>query len=158
MPRESSVRNWGRLIFDFLAERPQQEWSYAMVQDALRLPPGHLFNNAMGEARRLAKGQDQCIGFCFADENGDLVVAFNPTDAQLAASLERRGAAINGQVINLVDQLEWGARHAADPWLRHFCEISAEAHHGIFRTQTAMTRFSGSLVSKVNGGDPPAQP
>ncbi len=155
MVREAQFRSWGRLIFDFLVERPRQEWSYRSIQDSLALPPGQMFNNAMAEARRLAKGQDHCIGFCFINDDGDLVVALDPTDAQLAASLERRGAAINGQVINLVDQLEWGARHAQDPWLRHFCDISADAHQGIFRTQKAMTRFSGSLVAKVTGGAPP---
>jgi hypothetical protein len=146
--RESIVRSWGRLIFEYLGARPRAELSYADIQDALDMPSGPTFNNAMAEARRLAKAQDHCIAFCF-ESDGSLVLAFDPNDVQLAASIERRGTAINGQVVNLVDQLEWGGRHAQDAWLRSYCMYSAEAHRGMGRAQDALSNMSGALLKKV---------
>lgn len=147
--RPSVVRDWGARIYAYLVDKAELELTYAEIQDALELPYGSTFNNAMANARKRASEEDNCIAFCWANEDGVVVLTFNPNDEQLARCLQRRGNAINGQVVNYVDTLEWGARHAKNRFLRSHCRHAANAHRGAAMMTGSLNAMTDELLDQV---------
>ncbi len=147
--RASVVREWGARIYAFLADKAELELTYAEIQAALELPLGATFNNAMRNARKRAIEDDNCIAWCWVNDDADLVLTFNPNDEQLARCLQRRGSAINGQVVNFVDTLEWGSRHAKDKFLRAHCRHAANAHKGAAMLTGSLNAMTEDLIERV---------
>jgi hypothetical protein len=152
-PLRGAANHWGRVIYEFLLARPTQEFRYQDLQDQFGLDPGSQFNGFISRTRQLAKQDGNCIAFCW-DNGGALVLTCNPTDAQLAASIARRGKAIVGQTLNYLDQLEWGAANAADPILRRQCQRMVRAYIGATMVEEALGEMVDDLIERV--GNPPS--
>ncbi len=145
----SVVRQWGVLIHGYVSQRPQQLLTYVDIQEALALPAGSTFNNAMSHARKVATRNGDCIGYCF-EKAGVQVLAFNPDDAQLAAAIARRGKAITGQLVGYVDMLEWGAQTASDPALRRRCAQAARLYAHAHGMSAVLVEMADDLIEQAS--------
>lgn len=141
-----AVNHMGRQIYAYLLAHTTKEFSYRDLQNHFQVPAGQAFNSYVARARLFAKQEGNCIAFCYAGDDEELVLTCNPNDAQLMRSLAYRGKAIYGQTVNYVDQLEWGAKNATDPQVRRQCRLVAKALAGANQTQEALRELAEDML------------